>query len=179
MPPVRTRRRFHVLPPELEQALNDQLARESYSSYLYLSMAAHFEASGFPGFASWMRAQAEEEHDHAMRFFDHVNDRGGRVRLQAIDAPPNGFGTPLQVFEASLEHERFITASIEGLYELADRSTQAFLDWFLTEQVEEEKSVAELVDAFRLAADSGPALLLLDRELGTRRASGEGDQGSA
>lgn len=161
-----------MLTPELEQALNDQLNREYYSSYLYLSMAAHFEAAGFPGFASWMRAQADEEHVHAMKFFDFLNDRGGRVRLQLVAEPPAEFGTPLQVFEASLEHERFITSSIETLYEQADRATQAFLDWFLTEQVEEEKSVGELVDAFRLAADSGPALLLLDRELGTRRAEG-------
>ncbi len=161
-----------MLTPELEQALNDQLNREYYSSYLYLSMAAHFEAAGFPGFASWMRAQADEEHVHAMKFFDFVNDRGGRVRLQPLAEPPVEFGTPLQVFEASLAHERFITSSIETLYEQADRATQAFLDWFLTEQVEEEKSVGELVDAFRLAADSGPALLLLDRELGTRRSEG-------
>jgi len=164
-----------VLTPELEQALNDQLNRESYSSYLYLSMAAHFDGAGFPGFASWMRAQADEEHVHAMKFFDFVNDRGGRVRLQAIAEPPAEFGTPLQVFEASLEHERFITRSIETLYEQADRSTQAFLAWFLTEQVEEEKTVGELVDAFRLAAGSGPALLLLDRELGARRAAGGGE----
>jgi ferritin len=168
-----------VLTAELEQALNDQLNREYYSSYLYLSMAAHFEAGGFPGLASWMRAQAEEEHVHAMKFFDFLNDRGGRVRLQPVAEPPVEFGTPLEVFEASLEHERFITSSIETLYEQADRSTQPFLDWFLTEQVEEEKSVAELVAAFRLAADSGPALLLLDRELGTRRSDGGGGEGGA
>lgn len=158
-----------MLAPELEQALNDQLNRESYSSYLYLAMSAHFGSIGFPGFASWMRVQAAEEHVHAMKFFDHLSDRGGRIRLQAIAEPPAEFGTPLQVFEASLEHERFITRSIEALYEQADRPSQAFLDWFLTEQVEEEKSVGDLVDAFRLAADSGPALLLLDRELGARQ----------
>lgn len=168
-----------MLTPELEQALNDQLNREYYSSYLYLSMAAHFEAVGFPGFAGWMRAQAEEEHVHAMKFFDFLNDRGGRVRLQPVAEPPVEFGTALQVFEASLDHERFITSSIETLYEQADRATQAFLDWFLTEQVEEEKAVGELVDAFRLAADSGPALLLLDRELGTRRAGDEGGEAGA
>lgn len=168
-----------MLTPELEQALNDQLNREYYSSYLYLSMAAHFEAGGFPGFAGWMRAQADEEHVHAMKFFDFVNDRGGRIRLQPIAEPPAEFGTPLQVFEASLEHERFITRSIEALFEQADRATQAFLDWFLTEQVEEEKNVGELVDAFRLAADSGPALLLLDRELGGRRSDNEGGEAGA
>jgi ferritin len=168
-----------VLTPELEQSLNDQLNREYYSSYLYLAMAAHFDSAGFPGFASWMRAQADEEHAHAMRFFDFLNDRGGRVRLQPIAEPPVEFGTPLEVFEGSLAHERFITSSIETLYEQADRSTQAFLDWFLTEQVEEEKTVGEIVDAFRLAADSGPALLLLDRELGARRAAGGADEAGA
>jgi ferritin len=162
-----------MLDPTLEQALNDQLNKEQYSSYLYLAIAAHFEAEGFPGFASWMRAQADEEHVHAMKFFDFVNDRGGRVLLAAIDAPPTGFGTPLEAFEASLAHERFITASIEALYEIADRSTQAFLDWFLTEQVEEEKTVSTIVESLRLAADSGPALLLLDRELGARPGGAE------
>lgn len=158
-----------MVDPALEQALNDQLNRETYSSYLYLSISAHFEAAGFPGFASWMRAQAEEEHLHAMKFFDFVNDRGGRVRLQAVAEPPVDFGAPLQAFEASLEHERFITRSIEELYEQGDRATQAFLDWFITEQVEEEKNVTQAVESLRLAADSGPALLLLDRELGTRQ----------
>ena len=158
-----------MLDPTLEQALNDQLNREQYSSYLYLSMAAHFEAVGFPGFAGWMRAQADEEHLHGMKFFDFIIDRGGRVHLQAIAEPPADFGTPLAAFEASLAHERFITESIGALYESADRSTQAFLDWFLTEQVEEEKTVSAIVDSLRLAADSGPALLLLDRELGARQ----------
>jgi ferritin len=158
-----------MLDPTLEQALNDQLNREQYSSYLYLSMAAHFEAVGFPGFAGWMRAQADEEHLHGMKFFDFIIDRGGRVHLQAIAEPPADFGTPLAAFEASLAHERFITESIGTLYEIADRSTQAFLDWFLTEQVEEEKTVSAIVDSLRLAADSGPALLLLDRELGSRQ----------
>jgi ferritin len=157
-----------MLQPDLETALNEQLTKETYSAYLYLAMAAHFEAEGYPGFASWMRAQAEEEHTHAMRFFDFINDRGGRVRLAAIDEPPLSFGTPLEVFGSSLEHERFITGSIEALYERSDRSTQAFLDWFLTEQVEEEKTVGQIVDTLRLAGDSGPALLLLDRELGSR-----------
>ena len=166
-----------MLAPELETALNEQLTKETYSSYLYLAMCAHFESAGYPGFAGWMRAQAEEEHLHAMRFFDHINDRDGRVRLDAIGVPPVEFGTPLEVFEASLAHEREITASIEALYERSDRSTQAFLDWFLTEQVEEEKTVGQIVDTLRLAGDSGPSLLLLDRELGARGA-GDGDAGS-
>jgi ferritin len=166
-----------MLSTELEQALNDQLNREAYSSYLYLAMAAHLEAGGYPGLAGWMRAQADEEHEHAMRFFDYVCDRGGRVRLQAVAEPPVDFGTPLQVFEASLDHERFITRSIDALYDGADRSTQAFLDWFLTEQVEEEKTVGQIVEAMRLAGDSGPALLLMDRELSARRPAAPADGG--
>ena len=154
--------------PALEQALNDQLNREFASEYLYLAIAAHFEHANFPGFAAWMRAQAAEEHQHAMRFFDFIDDRGGRIRLQAIAEPPLEFGGPLAAFEEALEHERFISRSIEELYERADRPTQAFLDWFLTEQVEEEKTVGQIVESLRLAADSGPALLLLDRELGGR-----------
>ena len=157
-----------MLDPTLEQSLNDQLNREQYSSYLYLAIAAHFDAAGFPGFAGWMRIQADEEHLHAMRFFDFIGDRGGRVHLQAIAEPPVAFGTPLEAFEAALAHERYITESIESLYAGSDRTTQAFLDWFLSEQVEEEKTVSDIVDALRLAADSGPALLLLDRELGAR-----------
>ena len=138
-----------MLDPTLEQALNDQLNREQYSSYLYLAISAHLETTGFPGFAGWMRAQADEEHLHAMKFFDHINDREGRVRLQAIAEPPVDFGTPLQAFEASLEHERFITKSIGALYEGADRPTQTFLDWFVTEQVEEEKTVSTILDSLR------------------------------
>ena len=162
--------------PALESAMNDQLNREFASEYLYLAMAAHLEHESFPGFAAWMRAQAAEEHEHAMRFFDFIDDRGGRVHLQAIAEPPIGFGAPLDAFEKALEHERGISRSIEELYERADRPTQAFLDWFLTEQVEEEKTVGQIVESLRLAADSGPALLILDRELGARSpATSNGD----
>ena len=157
-----------MLAPDLEAALNEQLTKETASAYLYLAMSAHFEHAGYPGFAAWMRAQAEEEHLHAMKFFDHINDRDGRVHLDAIEAPRAEFGAPLEVFEASLEHERAITTAIERLYEGSDRLTQAFLDWFLTEQIEEEKTVGQIVDTLRLAGDSGPSLLLLDRELGSR-----------
>jgi ferritin len=154
--------------PALEQALNDQLNREFASEYLYLAIAAHFEHANFPGFAAWMRAQASEEHEHAMRFFDYIDDRGGRVRLQAIAEPPVAFGQPLEAFEKALEHERFISRSIEELYERADRPTQAFLDRFLTEQVEEEKTGREIVAKFRMIGNDPASILDLDRELGTR-----------
>jgi ferritin len=164
----RTKERWQMFDPALEAALNDQLNREFASEYLYLAITAHFEHTNLPGFAAWMRAQAAEEHEHAMRFFDFIDDRGGRVRLQPLSEPPLDFGTPLEAVEQALEHERFISRSIEELYERADRPTQAFLDWFLTEQVEEEKTVGQIVESLRLAGDSGPALLILDRELGSR-----------
>jgi ferritin len=157
-----------VLNADLEVRLNEQMRKELASAHLYLQMAAHLDAAGFPGFSRWMRAQANEEHGHAMRFFDFILDRGGRPALGAIDAPSDTFGSPLEVFEASLEHERMITASIDGLYEGADRATSAFLDWFATEQVEEEATVSQIVESLKLAGDSGPALLIMDRELGAR-----------
>jgi ferritin len=165
-----------MLPTDLEARLNEQMRKEFASAHLYLQMAAHFEGTGFPGFSSWMRAQAAEERVHAMRFFDFILDRGGAVTLGALDAPPSSFGTPLEVFQASLEHERMITASIDGLYDGADRATSAFLDWFATEQVEEEATVSQIVESLKLAGDSGPALLIMDRDLGGR-ASAPSDEG--
>jgi ferritin len=159
-----------MLSPDLETRLNEQMRKEFASAHLYLQMASHFGSAGFPGFSTWMRAQAAEEQVHAMRFFDFILDRGGRAVLGQIDAPPEGYGSPLEVFEASLAHERTITASIDGLYEGADRATSAFLDWFATEQVEEEATVCQIVESLKLAGDSGPALLIMDRDLGARSA---------
>ena len=157
-----------MLSSDLEARLNEQMRREFASSHLYLQMASHFAAAGFPGFSSWMRAQAAEEQVHAMRFFDFILDRSGTAVLGSSDAPSAEFGSPLEVFEASLAHERMITASIDALYEGADRATSAFLDWFATEQVEEEATVAQIVESLKLAGDSGPALLIMDRDLGSR-----------
>jgi ferritin len=165
-----------MLNADLEARLNEQMRREFASAHLYLQMAAHFESTGFPGCSSWMRAQAAEERVHALRFFDFILDRGGTVTLGSLEAPPSAFGSPLDVFEAALEHERTITASIDGLYDGADRATSAFLDWFATEQVEEEASVSQIVESLRLAGDSGPALLIMDRDLG-RRAVAPTDEG--
>ncbi|MDH4112528.1 MAG: ferritin [Actinomycetota bacterium] len=157
-----------MLSPDLETRLNEQMRSEFSSAHLYLQMAAHFETSGFPGFSAWMRAQADEERAHAMRFFDFILDRGGTAVLGAVEAPPAEFGSPLEVFEASLAHERTITTAIDGLYEGADRATSAFLDWFATEQVEEEATVSQIVESLKLAGQSGPALLIMDRDLGSR-----------
>ena len=143
-------------------ALNGQIGKEFYSSHLYLSMAAFLESSNLPGFAAWMRLQAEEERAHAMRLFDYVVDSGGRITLEAIAAPPSDFGAPINTMERTLEHEQEITASINALYELAvkenDYRTQVQLQWFITEQAEEEKSVSDIVEQLKMAGDSGPAL---------------------
>ncbi len=159
---------------KMQDAMNDHLNAELYAAYLYLSMAAYFESIHLPGFANWMRVQSREEMGHAMRFYECINDRGGRVVLQAIDEPPVDFQSPLDVFEKTLESERAVTAEINKLYALAvkekDYATEVFLQWFVTEQVEEEKSAEEVVEALRIIGKAGPALLMFDRELGKREA---------
>jgi ferritin len=157
---------------EVSDALNEQIKHEFYSSYLYLSMAGSFEVAELPGFARWMRQQSEEEREHAMKFFDFLLDRGEHVQLQAIDQPPYAFRSPLDTFEQALEHEKEITSRIHQLYELSlqknDYPAQVFLHWFVTEQVEEEKTATEVVERLRMAGEDGAALLLLDKELGER-----------
>ncbi len=157
---------------EVRDALNEQIKHEVYSSYLYLSMAGSFEVAELPGFARWMRKQSEEEREHAMKFFDFLLDRGEHVQLQAIDQPPYAFRSPLDTFEQALEHEKEITSRIHQLYELSlqknDYPAQVFLHWFVTEQVEEEKTATEVVERLRMAGEDGAALLLLDKELAER-----------
>ena len=156
----------------LQEAINEQINKELYSAYLYLSMSAYCEAEGLSGFAVWMRAQAQEEVGHAMRFFDHVNARGGRVVLKAIEVPPPIWKSPLEMFEQVLEHERKVTGMINRLYQLAlsenDYATQIELQWFITEQVEEEKSAGAVVGQLQRIGDQPMGLLMLDRELGQR-----------
>lgn len=154
------------------EALNEQVGNELYAAYLYLSMMNYFEAESLPGFAHWMRLQAREELAHAMKLVDFLNDRGARVELQAIDRPPGSFDSPLEVMRAALEHEREVTGRIEAVYERAleerDYPAQVMLQWFVTEQVEEEKSASDIVGRLELAGDSGGALLVLDEHLGKR-----------
>lgn len=163
-----------MLSPAVENAINDQVSQEFQAAYLYLSMSGHFETCGLRGFARWMRLQSQEEIQHGMKLFDYVLARDGRVRLGALDAPPTKFGEPLDVARQVLEHERRVTQLINRLYEVAaqerDYVTAAQLQWFLTEQVEEEKSAGEIVARLELAADNPNAILLLDRELGARQA---------
>jgi ferritin len=163
-----------MLSKTLQDAMNEQIKNELYSAYLYLSMSAYCEAANLPGFAHWMRMQAQEEEAHAMKFYQFIHDRGGRVVLQAIDQPPVEFPSPLAVFEQTLEHEQKVTAMIHDLYTLAveekDYASQAFLQWFVTEQVEEEDSASQILETLKMIGDKGHALLMLDRELGSRGA---------
>jgi len=161
-----------MIPKSIQDAINQQIKHEFYSSYLYLSMSAYFETINLPGFARWMRIQSQEEQAHAMRFFDFINDREGSVELQAIDQPPGEFQSPLDVFQQALEHERHVTALIHQLYELAakenDYPTQARLQWFITEQVEEEKNASQVIERLKMTGGQPAALLILDRELAAR-----------
>jgi len=153
-------------------ALNSQLNAELYSAYLYLSMEAYFQASNLTGFANWMRVQAQEEQFHAMKFYDYINERGGRVILEQIEAPPGEWDSALAVFEAVSAHEQKVTALINQLVDLAiqqkDHATNSFLRWFVDEQVEEEGNAGKIVGQLKLIKDSPEALFLMDKELSGR-----------
>lgn len=161
-----------MISKKMEQDLNDQINAELYSAYLYLSMAAYFEATNLPGFAGWMRVQTQEELMHAMKFYDYVNERDGRVSLKSIAGPPTEWESPLAVFEATYKHEQAVTGRINDLVDLAvkekDHTTNTFLQWFVTEQVEEEQSADEIVQKLKKIADAPGAMYMLDNELGQR-----------
>ena len=162
---------------KVEDALNQQIKHELDSAYVYLSMSAFCESRSLTGFAHWMRSQYEEETVHAMRLYDFVHARGGRVALKGLDQPPTEFGSPLKLFQEVLDHEKRVTGLIHDLYELAlsekDYATQVELQWFITEQVEEEASVGDIIDQLKLVGDSGPALHRMDRHLAKRGAEAE------
>ena len=162
-----------MLSKKMEKALNAQIKHELYSSHLYLSMAAACSEVNLPGFASWMQLQSSEERGHGMKLYHYIISQNGRVELEAIEKPPAISTEPLKLFTAVLEHERKVTALIRGLYELAlaekDYPTQFMLQWFITEQVEEEGTVLDLIEKIKLVGTSGPVLLMLDRELGARQ----------
>lgn len=161
-----------MIKDKLEKALNSQLNAELYSSYLYLSMSSYFSSVNLNGFANWMRVQAHEELMHAMKFYDYVIERGGKVTLTVIEAPPTAWDSPLKVFEHVYTHEQKVTGLINDLVNLSisekDHATTAFLQWFVTEQVEEESSADEIVQKVKLVGDQGSGLLMLDQELGQR-----------
>jgi ferritin len=157
----------------VHDAMNKQINHELYSSYLYLAMAAHFEKEGLPGFATWMMAQSEEERAHAMKFFHYIYERGGSVVLEEIGKPPAKFKKPLDVMTQVLEHERKVTALITSIYDIAvkekDYPSQAMLQWFVTEQVEEEKTAADVVDRLTKIGDAPAMLFMMDAQMGARK----------
>ena len=160
---------------DVRKALNKQINMEMFSSYLYLSMAADFLDKNFNGFAAWMGIQANEETAHAMKIFHYLSDRGAKIELKAIDEPQQTWATPLDAFKDALAHEKKVTASIGGIVDLArekkDHATEAFLQWFVTEQVEEEATAEDNVVKMEMAKDNTGALYMLDRELGGRPGS--------
>jgi ferritin len=161
-----------MISDRMNQAMNDQIHHETFSAYLYASMAAYFSACGLDGMAEWMKAQATEELGHALRLADHVNHRGGRVLLQALDRPESEWESPLAAFQAALDHERFISAKIDELASIADeendRAAAVMLHGFVAEQVEEEDSVSTVIQMLERIGESGQGLLMVDRELGQR-----------
>ena len=156
----------------VQDAMNAQIQKELASAYLYLAMAAWFSEASLNGFAHWMRVQGREEMGHALKFFDYLHDRNGHVALEAIGKPAATWASPLAAFEAARQHEESVSASIRALYDLAvqekDYASHPFLEWFLTEQVEEEKTSTQIVESLKLAGDHPGAILMLDRELGGR-----------
>ncbi|MBN1561055.1 ferritin [candidate division KSB1 bacterium] len=165
----------------MEKALNDQINKELYSAYYYYAMAAYLDVEGFEGMANFMKAQAMEETAHAQKFYDYVNEQGGRVILEAIDKPPAEYDSPKHIFELGLEHEKFVTSRIHSLVSLAldekDYATKQFLDWFVKEQVEEEATMDNILNKFKMIGSGGHGLYMLDAKLGERKpASSESDE---
>ncbi len=162
-----------MISERMTKELNKQINAELFSSYLYLSMAAYFENAGFKGFAAWMRAQSQEEYDHAMKFYDYLTDVGGRIELEAIEKPKTDWTSPLEVFEAAKEHEIYVTNLINNLVAVSveekDYATNIFLQWFVTEQIEEVATVSEIIDKFKMIGDRKESLYFLDKELGERQ----------
>lgn len=157
---------------KLQDEINAQINAELYSAYLYLSMSAFFEYLGYPGAANWMKIQAMEEFTHADKFFNYLNERGGKVMLFAIDQPDSQWDSALDVFEAVLKHEKKVTARINHLFDIAveekDHAAEIFLQWFVEEQVEEEKSASDVIDQVKLAAQAPGAMFMIDKELAQR-----------
>lgn len=161
-----------MLTARIERELNKQLNKEFFSAYLYMSMAAYFQSVDLLGFANWMNVQAKEELFHAEKFYNFIHERNGKVVLEQIDKPQMEWVSPLAAFEDSLKHENFITASINELASAADEekdyATKIFLQWFITEQVEEESNALEVIRKLKLMKDAPGGMFMLDKELGTR-----------
>jgi ferritin len=167
-----------MITKKMEKALNGQINKEFYSAYLYLAMSAYCNKNNMRGCEHWFRMQYDEEVVHMTKMFDYLMQHGGEARLIKIDEPANEFTSLLGAFEASLKHEQFITKSINDLLDVAveekDHATQVFLQWFITEQVEEESNVKEIVQRLKMAGDNGAALMMIDDKLGQRQPSARG-----
>ncbi len=161
-----------MLSEKMEKALNTQVNNEFYSAYLYMSMSAHCQSMGLKGFANWFMVQFHEEMFHAMKFYEYILRKGGKVSLQTIKQPPVEFGTPLSMFEQTYEHEQFITKCINDLVETArqekDNATEIFLHWYVTEQIEEEENDTDLINQLKYIGKDTSAMLMLDKELAAR-----------
>jgi ferritin len=157
---------------KMQDALNEQIKEELYSEYIYLSMSTYFHATGMDGMAQWMKSQAAEERTHAMKIFDHIVERGGRVDLKSLDEPPKEWDAPIDAWKAAYKHEVYITGKISDLVDLAsaenDKPAWAMLQWFVTEQVEEEDQTSKVVQMLERIGPSGSGLIMLDRGLGKR-----------
>lgn len=166
-----------MISKKMQDAINEQINKELFSSYLYLSMAAHFESENLPGFGNWLRIQAEEEREHAMKLFDHLLERGGKVELKAIAAPATTWESSLTAVEEVVEHEQKVTQSIHDLYQVAlsekDFAAQVMLHWFIEEQVEEEASAQAILDNMKRIESHDTAILMLDHRLSKRKAEEE------
>lgn len=161
-----------MISQSMQDALNAQINLEQSSAQLYLAMSAHCSGKSFKGFAHWLTVQASEETAHAAKLINFLLDRGGKLELQAIAAPPKEFGGVIQVFEQTLAHEKTITARISALFEQArqekDYASEIALQWYVTEQVEEEAHVGEIVDHLRAVGDQGGGIWYLDSKMGKR-----------
>ena len=161
-----------MISKKLQDAINKQTNKELYSEYLYLSMAAYLESIGLEGFANFFKVQVQEEHFHAMKFFDYVNERGGRVILEAIARPQIEFKSPVEIFEIAYKHEQYVTKLINELMEVAikenDHAAKSFLNWYIDEQVEEEASMDKILNQLKMIGGKGQGMLMLDKELAVR-----------
>jgi ferritin len=160
---------------KMTDAINEQIREELYSSYLYFAMAADFESKDWPGVASWMKVQAQEEMAHALKFYSWIIERGGKAIFKAIDKPQESWESALTLFEAALAHEQHITQCIYDLVKIAreegDIATEIFLQWYVTEQVEEEANASEIVEKIKKVQNSQNGMYLLDKELSARTAA--------
>jgi ferritin len=169
---IKLEKENQMLSKRIEDAINSQINREMYSAYLYMSMSLFAELKGLKGIATWFKVQYHEEMVHAMKFVEYVTMQGGSVKLLAIEQPPSTFDSVLDLMEKTLEHEQFITRSIYDIVDLAitekDHATKVLLDWYVSEQVEEEQNATENVATLKMIGDNTGALYLIDRELGAR-----------